>query len=98
MVRILFAGAFVCENINFIQRISSFKINESRYITLFAVSGSIKRLFSIDYVNIYLFSILFSLDFSRENCGVNLHYIYPDSLNLSITKINYLKFQKINYS
>ena len=31
------------------------KINESRYIALFVVSGSIKKLFSIDYVNIYLF-------------------------------------------
>ena len=33
------------------------KINESRYIALFVVSGSIKKLFSIDYVTIYLFSI-----------------------------------------
>ena len=39
------------------------KINESRYITLFLVSGSIKKLFPIDYVNIYLFSICFSIDF-----------------------------------
>ena len=31
------------------------KINESRYIALFVVSGSIKGLFSIDYVNIYIF-------------------------------------------
>ena len=36
-----------------------FKINESPYIALFVVSGSIKKLFSIDYVNIYLFSIFF---------------------------------------
>ena len=35
------------------------KINESRYIALFVVSGSIKKLFSIDYVNIYIFSIFF---------------------------------------
>ena len=41
-----------------------FKINESRYIALFVVSGSIKTLLSIDYVNIYLFSIDFSIDFS----------------------------------
>ena len=44
---------------NFIQNISSFKINESRYIAVFVVSESIKKLFSIDYVNIYLFSIFF---------------------------------------
>ena len=36
-----------------------FKINESRFIALFVVSGSIKKLFSIDYVNIYIFSIFF---------------------------------------
>ena len=34
------------------------KINE-----LILVSGSIKKLFPIDYVNIYLFSICFSIDF-----------------------------------
>ena len=43
----------------------TFKINESRYVALFAVSGSIKKLFSIDYVNAYLFSIFFSIDFSQ---------------------------------
>ena len=31
--------------------------NESRYVEFFVVSGSIKRLFSIDYVNVFLFSI-----------------------------------------
>ena len=40
------------------------KINESRYIALFVFSGSIKKLFAIDYVNIYLFSIFFSIDFT----------------------------------
>ena len=30
------------------------KLNESRYIALFVVSGSIKMLFSVDCVNIYL--------------------------------------------
>ena len=40
------------------------KINESWYIA-FAVSVSIKKLFSIDYVNIYLFSLFFSIDFPR---------------------------------
>ena len=37
------------------------KINESRYIALFMVSGSTKKLFSIDCVNIYFSqSIVFS--------------------------------------
>ena len=52
------------------------KVNESRYIALFVVSGSMKKLFSIDCVNIYfsksvvlaniyIFSIFFSIDFTR---------------------------------
>ena len=40
------------------------KINESLYIALFVVSQSIKKLFSIDYVKIYLFSIFSSIDFA----------------------------------
>ena len=39
--------------------VSIVKINESQYIVLFLVSGSIKELFPIDYVNIYLLSIFF---------------------------------------
>ena len=39
--------------------------NELRYITLVVVSGSIKKLFSISFVNIYLFLIFFSIDFAR---------------------------------
>ena len=42
------------------------KDNESRYNTLFMVSGSIKKLFSVDYVNIYLFSIFLSIDFEID--------------------------------
>ena len=38
-------------------KILDHKINESQYITLFVVSVSIKKLFSIYYVNISLFSI-----------------------------------------
>ena len=48
--------------------ITNIKVIESRYTALFAVSGPIKKLFSIDYVNyvnIYLFSIFFSIDFAR---------------------------------
>ena len=46
-----------------LSKINLLKVNESRYIALFVVSGSIKKLFSFDYVNIYLFSKLFSIDF-----------------------------------
>ena len=50
------------------------KVNESRYIALFVVRKSIKKLFSIYYVNIYLFSIFFSMDFARQK-GVGLPHI-----------------------
>ena len=43
---------------------NKFQMNESRYIPSFVASGSIEKLFSIDDVNIYIFSIFFSIDFS----------------------------------
>ena len=48
-----------------------FKINESLYIALFAVSESIKKLLSIHCVSIYLFSTFFSMDFTQwKSVGV----------------------------
>ena len=44
------------------------KVIESQCIALFVVSGSIKKLFSIDCANIYLFSIYFSIDFVPWIC------------------------------
>ena len=44
------------------------KINEPRYIALFVVSGSIKKLFSIDCVNIY-FSQSILIIFSQHFCN-----------------------------
>ena len=38
------------------------KVNEPRYIALFVVRGSIKKLSPIDHLNIHLFSIFFSID------------------------------------
>ena len=46
------------------------KVNESQHITLFVVSGSIKKIFSIDCIRIYfpqsivnyLFPIMFAID------------------------------------
>ena len=52
------------------------KTNESRYIALFVVSGSIKKLFSNAYGNIYLFEIFFSIDFSRWKSVVLPHIVY----------------------
>ena len=40
-------------------------VNESWYIVLFVISGSIKKLFSIDFINIYLFSRFFSINLAR---------------------------------
>ena len=39
--------------------------DESLYIALFVASGSIKKLFLTDFVDIYLFSIFFSIDFAQ---------------------------------
>ena len=70
-----------------------FKINESRYFALFVVSGSIKKIFSIDYVNNYLFSIFFSIDFLGGKVWGYPHCLYHDSLTL----INLLKSAKLIY-
>ena len=48
-----------------IKLISEIKVNESRDFAFFVSSGSIKKLFSIDCVNIYLFSMFFSKEFAR---------------------------------
>ena len=70
-----------------------FKINESRYFALFVVSWSIKKIFSIDYVNNYLFSIFFSIDFLSGKVWGYPHGLYHDSLTL----INLLKSTKLIY-
>ena len=64
-------------------------MKESRYIALFVVSGSIKKLFLINHVNIYLFSMLFAIILPVEKCGVTPHSLYRDSLILSVTEIQY---------
>ena len=59
----------------------SFKVKELRNIVLFVVSGSIKMLSSFDCVNIYLFSIFFSIDFARRKIvGFTQQSLYRDSL------------------
>ena len=59
----------------------SFNVKELRNIVLFVVSGSIKMLSSFDCVNIYLFSIFFSIDFARRKIvGFTQHSLYLDSL------------------
>ena len=55
------------------------KVND--IITLFVVSGSIKKLFSIDCVNIYPFSMFFSIDFARwKSVEGTPNCLYLDSL------------------
>ena len=57
------------------------KNNESQCISLFVVSESIKKLFSNDYANIYIFSIFFfNRFFTMGKCGVSPHCSYRDSL------------------
>ena len=59
----------------------SFNFKELRNIVLFVVSGSIKMLSSFDCVNIYLFSIYFSIDFARRKIvGFTQHSLYRNSL------------------
>ena len=47
------------------QRKSALKLMSHGIFVLFVFSGSIKKLFSIDCVNIFLLSIFFSVDFAR---------------------------------
>ena len=65
-----------------------------RYITLFVVSGSIIKLFSIDYVNIYFFSVFFNRFCPVEKSGVTTHCLYRDLLTLFFTSV-YLLYAKI---
>ena len=82
---------------------NKFKVNESWYIALFVVNRSIKKLYSIDYANIYLFQIFSSIDFSidcvniypfrinfaMENLWVTPYFLYWDSSNLKLKDTNY---------
>ena len=52
------------------------KVNESRYIALFVFSKSIKKLFSIDCVNIYHLLIFFSIDFAINYIDIDLFSIF----------------------
>ena len=58
------------------------KVKESLYILLFVVSGSIRKLFSIGYFNIYIFSIISNRFCPEEKYGVIQHSLYRDSLIL----------------
>ena len=49
------------------------KFKESRYIALFVVSESIKKLFLIDYANIYFSNILLNSYSPVEKCWVTPH-------------------------
>ena len=77
--------------------IEQIKFHVSWYITLIVVNESFKKLFSIDFVNIFIFSqyffqkllsiFIFSQNFSNrfcpvEKCGFTPHCLYRDSLIL----------------
>ena len=59
----------------------AFKVNKSRYIALIVFSGSINKRFSICCVNIYIFSIFFSIDFVRWKSLGLPHIVYIVTLN-----------------
>ena len=66
------------------------KTNESWYIELLVVSGFIKELFSIDYINIYLFSIFFFDRFcSVEKYGVphNAYIVIYYLFDITVLKV-----------
>ena len=56
----------------------SLETKESQLITLFVVSGSIKKFFSIDDANIYLFLIFLSIDLDIvwKKCWISPNYFY----------------------
>ena len=60
---------------NQVKRILMIVLKESRYYALFLVSGSIKKIFSINCVSIYLFSIFFSIDLSVDCVNIYLFSI-----------------------
>ena len=66
-----------------------------QYTALFVVSGSIKKLFSVGYVNSYLFSIFFSIDFKvfliDFKFEVSPHCLYRDSLTSDNKFYQFLK-------
>ena len=60
----------LCDLLPFVQ----FKVNESWYIVLFVFRGATRKLFSIDYVNIYFYSIFPSIDLALWR-GVELPHM-----------------------
>ena len=58
------------------------KVNEPRYIALFMFNGSIKKLFSMDCVNIYLFLIFFYRFYLVEKAFLNWLYQYLRFFNI----------------
>ena len=58
------------------KNIKKLKVNESQYIVLFVVSKSIKNLLLIDFANIYIFSIFFSMYIARwKSVGLPPHIV-----------------------
>ena len=61
------------------------KVNESRYIALFMFSGSVKKLFSTDCINVFFFiNIVCNRLCAVEKSGVAPLCLYRDSLILNV--------------
>ena len=59
-----------------------FKVDESRYTTFLVVTGSIGKLFLIDFVNIYLLSVFFSIVF------VNIYLFSINIFSIDFARLN----------
>ena len=59
-------------------KMSNLKTSKSRYIALFMISKSIKKLFLIDYVNIYFFNIIFNRFCQVKECRVTPNCLHRD--------------------
>ena len=71
-----------------------FKVNKSRYIALFVLSGSIKKFFSIDCVVIYLnIIIIFSISFARWRSIALPCIAYMVTLKFWVFKVSYVAFR-----
>ena len=81
---------FNCQGLTFVFT-HSVKVNKSRYIALFMVSGSIKKLFLIDFVNTYLFSIFFSIVFANIYIfSIFFFKIFPLWKSVGLSHIAYM--------
>ena len=86
---------FLAQSLMTVRSIFILKVNETRYIALFVVSGSIRELLSIDYVNSWhfpIFSLFYPHILPAEKCGVTPYCFHRNSLTLISWKFTKSKF------